>query len=132
MSKKINIYHWLILVTGSLLIPIMYIYEIANIINPFYLNGKQFLSFFGLLTATSAITGIIWMRIVQRQGATNDGSVVKQLLLQPQHCVVLVLIIGFTRLLQGISNHKPVGYLILLLFLNYGLFLMIKFCKKLS
>jgi hypothetical protein len=75
-------------------------------LNPYSLSGRQFLVFFICHSLISYCCLIIWKKSNRR------GLFLTQVI------ICCSMLIGLLRMAQGIENHKPVGYLMVLLVLN--------------
>ncbi len=118
------------LAVTCLAIPLLYIYHTMNVVNPFHLTGKQFLHFFIVLSFTSLTVAVAYLMVLKRKASVITDATHKENRLQPAHCIVLVLMIGAIRLVQGIINAKPVGFLVILLFANLVMLLIIRSLNK--
>ncbi|WP_160710939.1 hypothetical protein [Chitinophaga solisilvae] len=96
--------HWHYALAVILLaVPLLYIHGQFHTCNPFYLNGRQFLTFFLLLMLLINTPILLMRNMMQTAGRTMAA---------------VCLATGCCRLVQGISHHRPVGYLLLLLLLQ--------------
>lgn len=93
--------------------------------NPYRLSGKHFLVFY--IAQILAVCLSLWILLLKKQPATAQQQYVKTEVADKQHpspntfaksICILSFLMGFIRLLQGVSHHKPVGFLILLLCFN--------------
>lgn len=91
------------------ILPFLYLYMVTGQGNPFAIRGPLFLRFYGICCGCSYV------------------AVLVPLLLQPpvefyrvlQRATIIVLLLGVARLCQGIYHGKPVGYLLLLLVVQF-------------
>jgi hypothetical protein len=81
--------------------PFWYVHQVSGQWNPFAINGKQFLSFYGYAVMLAYAPVLLWRD--HRFFPLIKGVV---------RCL---LIVGAARLCQGGYNGKPVGYLVLLM-----------------
>ena len=95
-----------------LLLPFAFSYYAFGKALPYSLNGPQFIKFYITLCIVTMCTASIWFCIKR---ATTAWSL-----------FAFTMLLGVTRLFQGIYNHKPVGYLILILITLVILFGFIK------
>lgn len=94
---------------SCLLLPLLFIFQQYDKWNPFRLRGKEFLAFYILL--------LLFCHLTRRLEHTFIRNAIRESL-WGRLLVVLILIIGLARLVQGVYNAKPVGYLVLLLVLH--------------
>lgn len=127
MKQKINFIRILVFTIACATVPLLYIHQVTNHINPYHLNGKQFLPFFMLLSFLSVAVAVSWLIVLKTKESISTACMLKEEIPQPQHCMILVIMIGIVRLIQGISNEKPVGFLVMLLFADAVAFFVIRF-----
>jgi hypothetical protein len=94
---------------SCLLLPLLFIYLQYYKANPFRLKGKEFLAFYILL--------LLICHLTRRLERTFIREHIRERL-WGRLLVVLILATGIARLIQGIYNAQPVGYLVLLLLLH--------------
>ena len=98
MKNEITPTRWLyLLAVPVFLLPLLYVYQTTGQGNPFAINGRHFLRYYGY--------GVIPVLLRQDIG----------LLPFMKGVVMTLLIVGVIRLCQGVFNGKPVGYLFFLL-----------------
>lgn len=96
--------------------------------DPYRLSGRHFLVFYiAQLLAVCLSLAVL----LKRQPAAADLPYLKTEVAGKHHSspsraaksiCILSLLMGFIRLIQGLSNHKPVGFLILLLCFNLAIY----------
>ena len=94
---------------ACILLPLLLIHLQYDRWNPFRLKGPGFLVFYSVLLLCTHTRRFTTRRAVT--GSHKQALWIKGLYL-------LVLVTGLARLLQGMYNGKPVGYLVLLLALH--------------
>lgn len=90
------------LIVGIFSFPFLYVYHVTLQWNPFAINGKKFLAFYGIGIATGS-AAVLLLRNYLRFFPLLKGW------------VLVLLAVGLARLCQGLYYHKPVGYLLLLM-----------------
>lgn len=91
------------------LLPLLYIHQQYDRWNPYRLNGKKFLVFYIMVLLLCHAARVLERIITPETYRLRFWSRILP---------TAVLLTGLTRLIQGISNAKPVGFLILLLLLH--------------
>lgn len=91
---------------SCLLLPLLFILQQYDKWNPFRLSGKAFLVFYILL--------LLLCHLARRLERTFIREAIRERF-WGRLLIVLILVTGIARLIQGIYNAKPVGYLVLLL-----------------
>lgn len=106
MKNEITPARWLyLLAVPVFLLPLLYVYHATGQWNPFAINGKHFLWYYGY----SVITG--YAAVVLPVLLRRDIGLFPFM----KSVVMTLLIVGVIRLCQGVFNEKPVGYLLFLL-----------------
>ncbi|WP_142683612.1 hypothetical protein [Chitinophaga polysaccharea] len=106
-----------ILAAGMFSLPFLYVYHVTLQWNPFAINGKEFLVFYG----TGIITGYFTL-LLSRKFAVFPLFLSKWM--------IVLLVAGLARLCQGLYYHKPVGYLLLLVMSLLLLWQQVLYIKK--
>ncbi len=100
---------------AAIFLPLLFIHLQYDRWNPFRLKGPGFLAFYSLLLLCTHSLRYT----MQRRTTRSHGQA-----LWRKGLFIVVLVTGLARLLQGIYNTKPVGYLVLLLALHLILLLL--------
>ncbi|MEI3798915.1 MULTISPECIES: hypothetical protein [unclassified Chitinophaga] len=90
-----------LLAIGAFFLPFLYVHCVSSQWNPFVINGKKFLVFYG----GCIIIG--YLAVLFRQYAGFFPFM--------RGLVIVLLGAGVARMCQGLYHGKPVGYLLLLL-----------------
>lgn len=90
-----------ILAISAFSLPFFYVYHVTSQWNPYAINGKRFLVFYGMYII------IGYLALLFRRSAGFFPFM--------RGLVIVLLGAGVIRMCQGLYNGKPVGYLILLL-----------------
>lgn len=106
-----------VLIAGIFSLPFLYVYLATLQWNPFAINGKKFLVFYG----SGIIIGYFTLLLSRK-------FTVFSLFLR--EWVIVLLMAGVARLCQGLYHHKPVGYLLLLMMSLLLLWLQVLYNKK--
>ncbi|SEW31928.1 DUF2207 domain-containing protein [Chitinophaga arvensicola] len=92
---------YLLLFIPFFFLPLWYVHEVSGQWNPFAINGKQFLWFYGYAIMLGYAPVLLW----------RDSRLFPSM----KRVVAYLLIIGVCRLCQGWYHGKPVGFLVLML-----------------
>lgn len=98
-------------------LPFLYIYHVTLQWNPFAINGKKFLVFYG----SGIIVGYFSLLLSRKFSFFSFFL---------REWTIVLLLAGVARLCQGLYHHKPVGYLLLLMISLLLLWQQVAYNKK--
>lgn len=111
MKEKMIVPTWgYVFLLIVIFVPFLYVYAMTAQWSPFTVKGSLFLQFYGICLGGSCLS-ILLPRLFD---SLADFYVPLKWLF------IFMLVLGLARLCQGIYHHKPVGYLVLMLIAEWG------------